>query len=82
MYEDSLLSLTVAEIMDRWPQCVPVFLAHKLDCVGCSMAPFETLAEVIEIYQLPQDAFLAELAAAIDDKSDKMKSKNEKLHPH
>jgi hypothetical protein len=29
------------------------------------MAPFETLAEVMEIYQLPQDDFLAELTAAI-----------------
>ena len=65
MPEDQLLSLTVAEIMDRWPQCVPVFLTHKLDCVGCPMAPFETLAEVMDIYQLPQDDFLAELTAAI-----------------
>jgi len=66
MNEDQLLSLTVADIMDRWPQCVPVFLAHKLDCVGCPMAPFETLAEVIEIYQLPQDAFLDELTRVIE----------------
>ena len=71
MYQDQLLSLTVAEIMDRWPQCVPVFLAHKLDCVGCPMAPFETLAEVIEVYQLPQDEFLTELAAAIDGEQGK-----------
>ena len=67
--EDRLLSLTIAEIMDRWPQCVPVFLAHKLDCVGCPMAPFETLAEIIEIYQLPQKAFLRELTTAIDRKT-------------
>ncbi len=62
---NQLLSLTVAEIMTRWPQSVPVFLSHKLDCVGCPMAPFETLAEVIEIYQLPEGVFLGELAAVI-----------------
>ena len=65
MNEDQLLSLTVADIMDRWPESVPVFLSHKLDCVGCPMAPFETLAEVIEIYQLPEDVFLGELVAVI-----------------
>ncbi len=65
MTEDQLLALTVAEIMDRWPQSVPVFLSRRLDCVGCPMAPFETLAEVIEIYQLPQDDFLSELSAVI-----------------
>jgi hybrid cluster-associated redox disulfide protein len=71
MHDDPLLSLTVSEIMNRWPQCVPVFLAHKLDCVGCPMAPFETLAEVIEIYRLSQDDFLAELAAAIYEEKTK-----------
>jgi hybrid cluster-associated redox disulfide protein len=65
MNEDQLLSLTVADIMDRWPQAVPVFLAHRLDCVGCPMAPFETLAEVIDIYDLPGDVFLSELEEVI-----------------
>ncbi len=65
MREEQLLSLTVADIMDRWPQCVPIFLSHALDCVGCPMASFETLGEVIEIYQLAQDDFLAELRTAI-----------------
>jgi hybrid cluster-associated redox disulfide protein len=64
MTEEQLLPLTVAEIMERWPQSVPVFLAHRLDCVGCPMAPFETLAEVILVYQLSPD-FLNELMAII-----------------
>ena len=65
MNQEQLLSLTVAEIMDRWPESVMVFLDHNLDCVGCPIAPFETLAEVIHIYQIPEDAFLDELAAVI-----------------
>ncbi len=51
--------------MTRWPQSVPVFLSRRLDCVGCPMASFETLAEVIDVYDLPKDAFLNELLALI-----------------
>ncbi len=66
---DQLLSLSVAEIMARWPQSVSVFLSRRLDCVGCSMAPFETLAEVIEIYHLPQEVFLNELLSLVRSSS-------------
>jgi len=57
---ETLLAMTIDEIMQRWPQSVAHFLAHKLNCVGCPITPFETLAEVIAVYQLPPE-FLEEL---------------------
>jgi hypothetical protein len=33
-------------------------------CVGCAIAPFETLADVSEIYQINREQFLHELQAA------------------
>ncbi|MCL4302626.1 MAG: DUF1858 domain-containing protein [Anaerolineae bacterium] len=57
--------LTVAEILSRWPQTVPVFLRHRLACVGCVMAPFETLTDITLIYQLNLDLFIKELQQAI-----------------
>jgi hybrid cluster-associated redox disulfide protein len=45
-----MLSVTVAEVMDRWPQTVPVFVRHRMVCVGCPIASFESLVEVTEIY--------------------------------
>jgi len=65
MNAEQLLSLTVAEIMKRWPQSVPIFIAHRLDCVGCPMTSFETLAEIIEIYNVPKEKFLQELETVI-----------------
>jgi hybrid cluster-associated redox disulfide protein len=58
--------LTVAEVLDRWPQTVPVFIRHRMACVGCTIAPFETLTEVADIYQLELDDFLQELQQTID----------------
>jgi len=35
--------ISIAELLEKWPQAIPIFLSYRLDCVGCSMAAFETL---------------------------------------
>ena len=58
--------LIVADVLTCWPQTIPVFTHHRMACVGCAMAPFETLAEVAAIYELDLNCFLSELAQTID----------------
>ena len=58
--------LTVAEVMQRWPATVPVFIRHCLACVGCPFAPFETLDKIPEIFGLPLVEFMRELQQTID----------------
>jgi hybrid cluster-associated redox disulfide protein len=58
--------LTVAEVLARWPQTISVFMGHRMACVGCAIAPFETLAEVAAIYDLELSHFLNELEQTID----------------
>ena len=66
--------LTVAEVLTRWPQTISVFMHHRMACVGCAIAPFETLAEVAAIYGLNLEYFLRELQEGIEvgygDKAD------------
>jgi len=59
-------NLTVAEVLARWPQTIPVFMRHRMACVGCAMAPFETLAEVAAIYDLDLKTLLSELEQVIE----------------
>ncbi len=66
--ESSTLSsqLTAAEVMQRWPATIPVFIRHCTACVGCPFAPFETLAEIPAVYGLQLDELLRELQQSID----------------
>lgn len=64
--------LTVAEVLARWPQTIPVFLRHRMACVGCAITPFETLAEVTKIYKLDLDCFLSELEQIIDQTEEEL----------
>jgi hybrid cluster-associated redox disulfide protein len=54
----------VAEVLAGWPEVIPVFLQHRLGCVGCAMSPFDTLADVARIYQLDASEFLDEIKTA------------------
>ena len=61
-------NLVVAEVLDRWPETIPVFLKYKMDCVGCSMSAFETLSEAAQIYHLPLELFVQDLQNVIQEK--------------
>ncbi|RIK53828.1 MAG: hypothetical protein DCC57_07750 [Chloroflexi bacterium] len=58
--------LTVAETLARWPATISVFMRYGTACVGCVMAPFETVDEVAVIYSLDREQLLADLRAAVD----------------
>jgi hybrid cluster-associated redox disulfide protein len=61
-----MADLTVAEVMDRWPQTIPVFFRYRMACVGCPIARFETLADVVAIYGLNLSRFLNGLEQIIE----------------
>ena len=63
--------MTVAELFQRWPQAIPLFLELRTACVGCWMAPFDTLEEVSRNYGLQMGPFIARLEAAIDSPPDR-----------
>ena len=50
---------TVAETMHHCPEVIPLFQKFGMACTGCSMAPFETLAEAAEAYALDVQMLLA-----------------------
>jgi len=62
-------ALTVEQIFAQWPQTIPVFLRHRFGCIGCLMAPFDTLHDVARNYQVDMAELLAELSEAINKRS-------------
>lgn len=56
--------LALADLMTKWPQTIPVFVRHKMLCVGCLVSPFHTIADACAEYHLDEDVFLAELITA------------------
>ncbi len=61
--------MSVADLLRDWPQTIPVFLKHRMACVGCSMSSFETLKDAARIYGIAPDTFICELQDAANNSS-------------
>jgi hybrid cluster-associated redox disulfide protein len=59
------LNMVVSDLLNAWPQVIPVFIQHKMACVGCSMASFETLGSAAKIYGIAPESFVNELRRII-----------------
>jgi hybrid cluster-associated redox disulfide protein len=57
--------MTISEILDHWPEIIPIFLNHRMACVGCSLADFMTLEDALDIYHLNKEPFIEEIENAI-----------------
>jgi hybrid cluster-associated redox disulfide protein len=64
---ETLISLepTVAEILEKYPQTAKVFIQYKTVCIGCYLARFCSLKDVVATYSLDENTFVAELHKAL-----------------
>ena len=56
--------MPLADLMTRWPETIPVFMRHKMLCVGCLVSPFHTIVDACREYDLDEDTFVAEVRQA------------------
>lgn len=54
--------MIVADVMNKWPETVPVFISRRMACPGCVMAPFMSIAEAAREYGFKPDEFAEELS--------------------
>jgi len=59
----------VADVLERWPQTAKIFQQFKTACVGCAMAPFDTISDVVRIYELNGQEFMKALRHAAQGSS-------------
>jgi hybrid cluster-associated redox disulfide protein len=55
----------VEEIVERHPQTILVFARHGLQCVGCYMSPFHTIADSAREYAMALEPLLLDLNQAV-----------------
>lgn len=55
----------VQDVVELHPQTVLVFARHGLQCVGCYISPFHTVADSAREYAMALDLLLADLNQAI-----------------
>lgn len=59
------LDLSIEKLLDAWPETMPVFLRHRMLCIGCAITPFHTVIDACAEHHVDEDQFRSELAEAI-----------------
>lgn len=62
--KDITAGQSVDDVMRRWPGTIPIFVRHRMACVGCAVGQYHTIAEASAEYGLIASVFLEELRAA------------------
>jgi hybrid cluster-associated redox disulfide protein len=65
MHANDYDSLSVTEIMRRWPETIRVFIDLDLHCIGCPVGHLRSLLDAAVAHRVPYDLLMAELATAI-----------------
>lgn len=64
LLEEITTETSIDWVLATYPATAPVFLRWRMQCVGCPIARFESIADACSIYQRPLDRFLTELRLA------------------
>lgn len=57
-----LLDMSVEDVLKSTPSTIKFFISQHADCIGCRMAHFCSLRDVIKTYELDEKKFLKELS--------------------
>lgn len=58
---DITKNMTIAQVVEKYPKSVFVFIDYGLHCVGCSMAQNETIEEASNLHRIDLEKFLQDL---------------------
>jgi hybrid cluster-associated redox disulfide protein len=67
MAEPIARTMTLAEVVQKYPQTIPVFLAHGLMCFGCAIARYENIEQGATAHGIDVEALIKDLNAAVTE---------------
>ncbi len=62
--------MSIGQIVEQYPETVPVFLKHGLMCFGCAVARFENVEQGARAHGIEVEALVKDLNEAISEKQD------------
>lgn len=56
--------MTISEAVKKYPKTTFVFMDYGLHCIGCPMAPDETIEEAVKLHRIDLEKLLNDLNEA------------------
>ncbi|NLW16664.1 MAG: DUF1858 domain-containing protein [Firmicutes bacterium] len=58
-------TMGIQEVVEKYPETVPVFFSHGLGCLGCAAARFETIEQGANAHGSDVDKLIEDLNNAV-----------------
>ena len=66
MQEKITEDMNIREVIERYPETIPVFIKHHIGCIGCIAASFEKIKDIAMVHGIDAKTFVEELNKAIN----------------
>ena len=57
--------MSIAEVVEKFPQSIQVFMMHGLGCVGCAIANFENIEQGAQAHGIDVEKLITDLNKAV-----------------
>ena len=51
----------ISDVIQKYPELIPVFIQHGLGCIGCALANFESIEQGASAHGMDIDALMKDL---------------------
>ena len=59
--------MNIKEVIEKYPETVPVFGKYNMGCIGCIAASFEKLKDIASVHGIDVKTFVKELNEAVGE---------------
>jgi hybrid cluster-associated redox disulfide protein len=60
--------MNIKEIIENYPEVVPVFVKYNMGCIGCIASSFEKIKDIAAVHGIDVKIFVKELNEAMQSK--------------
>ncbi len=57
--------MNIREVIEKYPEVIPVFQKYNMGCIGCIAASFEKLSDIASVHGIDVKTFVDDLNNAI-----------------
>jgi hybrid cluster-associated redox disulfide protein len=58
--------MNIKEVIEKYPEVIPVFQKYNMGCIGCIAASFEKLSDIASVHGIDVKTFINDLNDAIN----------------
>ena len=53
--------MNIREVIEKYPEVIPVFQKYSMGCIGCIAASFEKIRDIAAVHGVDVDTFVKDL---------------------